>query len=102
MKDADLSSALLLIRRAANKLARAHDAITLDGQPAPDDLPPRAKKLGLTAVGGSTNKGLFEAAQSVDVDPGKGGATHGEALVAAVARSEWGPKPERTSPICFA
>lgn len=86
-EDSDLSSALLLIRRAANKLARAHDAIVQGGQPAPDALPRKAAALGLSAIGGSANNGLFETAQSIDVDPGKSGATYGEALVGAVAQA---------------
>jgi uncharacterized linocin/CFP29 family protein len=82
--DQELSSALLLIRRAANKLARAHDEIIFTGQPAADELPPKAKALGLKAQWGSANQGLFETANTVEVRP-TDGQTIGEALVGAVA-----------------
>jgi hypothetical protein len=85
-EDADLSSALLLIRRASNKLARTHDAITFTGQPAVDRLPAKAAGLGLSASGGFANPGVFETANQVDVDPAKG-KTIGEALVGAVAQA---------------
>jgi hypothetical protein len=86
--DKDLSSALLLIRRSANKLARAHDAIIFNGQPKADELPPKAKDLGLKAEWGSANGGLFETRNEVkvEVDPA-GEQTIGEALVGAVAEA---------------
>jgi uncharacterized linocin/CFP29 family protein len=83
--DKDLSSALLLIRRAANKLARAHDEIIFVGQPDAGKLPPKATALGLTANWGSTNKGLFETGNEVVVRADKEAV--GEALVGAVAEA---------------
>lgn len=86
-EDTDLSGALLLIRRAANRLARAHDAIVFVGQPAADQLPPTAPQPPpprvVTAIGGYKNDGLSAATTVVDVDP-KGGS-HGEKLVEKVA-----------------
>jgi uncharacterized linocin/CFP29 family protein len=82
-EDKDLSSALVLIRRAANRLARAHDEIIFIGQPNAGELPPKAKALGLTAKWGSANKGLFETENDVPVNTER--ETVGEALVGAVA-----------------
>ena len=93
-EDVDLGAALLLIRRAANRLARAHDAIVFAGQPAPDQLPPTAPskpKDVLTAIGGQTNEGLGAKTRRPPVDVGppkkdpKKEESYGENLVASVA-----------------
>jgi uncharacterized linocin/CFP29 family protein len=93
-EDADLGAALLLIRRAANRLARAHDAIVFAGQPGPDQLPPSAPDQPpgvVTATGGQKNEGLSVTTgrPSVDVGPPKREAkkeeSYGENLVASVA-----------------
>lgn len=82
-EDADLSSALLLLRRAANRLARAHDAVVFAGQPGPNALPPTAP-ASLAAIGGAKNDGVSATGNCVNVDPAKGGS-YGEKLVETVA-----------------
>jgi len=88
-EDADLSAALILIRRAANRLARAHDEIAFIGQPGPDQLHSviaakgAKKRTFVKAIGGRKNDGLSAAGISLDVDP-KGGS-YGEKLVEVVA-----------------
>src|SRR5262249_20143267 len=84
--DKDLASALVLIRRAANRLARAHDEIVFTGQPKPDKLPPKADKLQMWAQWGSNNKGLGETDNVEWVTPVKD-QTIGEALVGSVAQA---------------
>src|SRR5262249_14061119 len=56
------------------------------GQPKADELPPKAKALGLMAQWGSANKGLFETSNVEEVAPDNG-QTVGEALVGAVAEA---------------
>ena len=105
-EDVDLSAALLLIRRAANHLARAHDAVVFAGQPG-TDLPPLTAPTNVNAIGGRTNDGVSAITTSVDIGPlvtsststtGKGSTTsstatsggfasYGEALVAGVANA---------------
>jgi len=82
-EDADLSAALILIRRAANRLARAHDAITFIGQPAPDTLPATAPAT-VEAIGGHKNDGVSATPLIINVVPSKGGS-YGEGLVTKVA-----------------
>jgi uncharacterized linocin/CFP29 family protein len=82
-EDADLSAALMLIRRAANRLARAHDAVVFSGQPAANQLPPTAPPQAV-ATGGAANSGLNAAGRGPLVVTPNGGS-HGEALVAQVA-----------------
>ena len=84
-EDVDLSAALLLIRRSANRLARAHDAVTFTGQPGSNKLPDTAPKQ-VKAIGGWTNKGVSEAGTCIEIDPPDGGS-YGEALVAKIAQA---------------
>jgi uncharacterized linocin/CFP29 family protein len=88
-EDADLSAALLLIRRAANRLARAHDAIVFAGQPGTDQLPATAPSQPagvVTAIGGHQNDGVGATPRSpVEIGPPKKEESYGENLVAAVA-----------------
>ncbi|WP_282610866.1 encapsulin [Pelagibius sp. Alg239-R121] len=109
VEDSDLSAALLLIRRAANRLARAHDAVVFVGQPGADQLPPTApqpppKKV-VSAIGGSQNDGVSVSTNTVDIGPATSSAvtktkstssksggsstegSYGEALVAGVAEA---------------
>jgi hypothetical protein len=81
-EDSDLSAALLLIRRAANHLARSHDGVVFRGQPGPNALhnaPPN-----VSAIGGTKNDGVSSTATSLDVDP-PARASYGEKLVEKVA-----------------
>lgn len=84
-EDADLSAALMLLRRAANRLARAHDAIVFTGQPAagqpPDTAPPNVE-----VAGGRENDGISGAVNNVDVGPVPPGS-FGEELVRRVAQA---------------
>lgn len=82
-EDANLTAALLLIRRAANRLARAHDAVTFVGQPGPNQLPDTAPPT-VSATGGRKNKGLSAAGSGIEIDSHEGGS-YGERLVAKVA-----------------
>lgn len=84
-EDADLSSALLMIRRAANRLARAHDAVVFAGQPDADKLPGTAPSQ-VSAIGGSKNGGVSTTTSVIPVDPIKG-ASYGEKLVERVAEA---------------
>ena len=91
-EDVDLGAALLLIRRAANRLARAHDAIVFAGQPAANKLPATAPSQPIdvvTATGGQKNDGLSATATPptppVEVGPPAEGESYGENLVAKVA-----------------
>lgn len=84
-EDADLSAALLLIRRAANRLARAHDAVVFAGQPGPNVLPKTAPKA-VSAIGGHKNDGVSATVNTVDVDASKGGSP-GEKLVEKIAEA---------------
>jgi uncharacterized linocin/CFP29 family protein len=88
-EDADLGAALLLIRRAANRLARAHDAIVFAGQPDASKLPataPSQPEGVVTAAGGQKNDGLsVTPPKPVEVGPPAKGKSYGENLVAKVA-----------------
>lgn len=91
-EDSDLSAALLLIRRAANRMARAHDAIVFSGQPEPGRLPETAPKA-VTASGGYKNDGAAAANPEIEVKRANEGqqadkaASYGEELVKAVAEA---------------
>lgn len=85
-EDTDLSAALLLIRRAANRMARAHDAVVFSGQPGPGQLPATAPKQ-VTATGGYQNGGASAAKPPIDVGPPVKGSSPGEELVKAVAQA---------------
>jgi uncharacterized linocin/CFP29 family protein len=88
-EDADLGAALLLIRRAANRLARAHDAIVFAGQPDANKLPATAPNQPagvVTANGGEKNDGLGATTRkAVEIGPPGKDESYGEKLVAAVA-----------------
>jgi len=98
-EDADLGVALLLIRRAANRLARSHDAIVFTGQPDANKLPATAPSQPpgvVVAIGGQKNDGLGWADPKrlaagaippgvVEVGPPKTGESYGENIVAKVA-----------------
>ena len=75
----DLSSALIMFRRAANIIARVEDRIVFEGQPGPD---PDPRLLNVTPIiftvsGGEQFKGLIREAQSrgnyVKVPPNSSG-----------------------------
>jgi len=88
-EDADFSAAQILIRRAANQLARAHDAVIFAGQPGPNALPTTAPTTA-TARYGEKNSGLTVKTNPVlNVTPPTAAphaqGAYGEALVAAVA-----------------
>ena len=83
-EDGDLSSAFLLIRRGANRLARAHDAVVLTGQPAAGSLPPTAPP-NVKAIGGIKNDGVSATTTTIDVGPVGAGGSYGEKLVEKVA-----------------
>lgn len=86
VQDADLPSALVLVRRAANQLARIEDAIVFHGQPAEHQLPAVVARLpGAGCREGYQHDGLVgagdpgEPVQREPVPPG-----YGEAIVAGV------------------
>ena len=83
-EDDDLSQCPSMIRRAANRLARAHDAIVFAGQPGADKLPPKAPPV-VTAIGGRQNDGVSATPNGEDVGPPTKGESYGELLVGAVA-----------------
>ena len=93
-EDADLSAALLLIRRAANLLARAHDCVVYRGQEDKGKPPTTSKFPSKVKVAdGRKNEGLCLSSLSssgteVDVMPDASkGQEYGEALVPAVSKA---------------
>jgi uncharacterized linocin/CFP29 family protein len=103
MADPEMTSALALLRRAANVLARLEDAVVFNGQAGPGQGP-AAASAGLPAVweilGGQQSRGLLsgDAPDRLAVS-GDAPGTLGEALVSAVsdgigrleARGHFGP-----------
>jgi uncharacterized linocin/CFP29 family protein len=86
MADPDMTSALVLFRRAANVLARLEDAIVFRGQAAADGGPPGgagAPPQGWEVHGGGTERGLFHPAAGRNI----GVAANGPALVTAVSEA---------------
>jgi uncharacterized linocin/CFP29 family protein len=58
LADPELGSVLSVFRQAANIIARVEDALIFNGQPGPDQLPPRTAALGATLSGGQKSDGL--------------------------------------------
>jgi uncharacterized linocin/CFP29 family protein len=103
MADPEMTSAVALLRRAANVLARLEDAVVFNGQAGPGQGPPEAS-ADLPAVweilGGQKSRGLLASdPKERTLVPGGPPGALGEALVSAVsdgigrleARGHFGP-----------